>query len=197
MMRAKVFISIVTGAVLVTLFSLVSSYKATERVDGWFAAGSEPKSYNMGTTTDDHHSGKSCAYIKSVKTDINGFGTYMQMTQVGEYLGKSVRMTGWIRSKDVKDWAGMWFRVDGDNAENTLSFDNMQDRPITGTSEWKKYEIVLDVPKEAKALAFGVLLSGTGEIFFDDMNFEILGPATGKSSNKGMAAKPSNLDFEK
>ena len=62
----------------------------------------------------------------------------MQMTEAGQYVDKSVRMTGWIRSKNVEDWAGMWFRVDGDNPNNHLSFDNMQDRSIRSTTRVEK-----------------------------------------------------------
>src|ERR1051325_7485483 len=180
MKRTRFFIvaSVLLLGGFVMLFS--NTFRAATKSEAWFAAGSEPKSYDMGITTNEHHTGKSSAYIKSIKTDIQGFGTYMQMTEAGQYVDKSARMTGWIRSKNVDDWAGMWFRVDGDNPNNTLSFDNMQDRPIKGSTEWKKYDITLDVPKEAKALAFGVLLSGKGEVYFDDISFEILGPATGK-----------------
>jgi hypothetical protein len=196
MKRTRFFIvaSVLVLGGIVMLFS--NTFRAATKSEAWFAAGSEPKSYDMGITTSEHHTGKSSAYMKSVKTDIQGFGTYMQMTEAGQYVDKSVRMTGWIRSKNVEDWAGMWFRVDGDNPNNTLSFDNMQDRPIKGTTEWKKYDITLDVPKEGKALAFGVLLSGKGEVYFDDISFEILGPATGKGKMNGYLQSPSNLDFE-
>ncbi len=149
----------------------------------------------MGVTSKEHHSGAKCAYIKSKESDIEGFGTYMQTSAPGNLLGRNVRMTGWIKANNVKDWAGMWMRVDGKTSSDMLSFDNMQDRPITGTADWKKCEIVLDVPKEAKDIAYGVLLSGTGEIYFDDVSFEDLGQAKGKTK-ASEPLKPSNLDFE-
>lgn len=43
---------------------------------------------------------------------------------------------------------GLWFRVDGTTGKS-LSFDNMQDRAVKGTTEWARYEIVLDVPEGA------------------------------------------------
>ena len=55
-----------------------------------------------------------------------------------------------------------------------LSFDNMSDRPIVGTTDWKKYDIVLDVPNNASNIAFGALLSGTGQIWFEKLTFEIV-----------------------
>jgi hypothetical protein len=165
--------------------------------EGWFAAGSKPNEYNMGVSTSVRHDGKPSAYIKSKPVKMHGFGTYMQTSLPGEYLGKSVRMSAWIESKNITGMsqAGMWFRVDGDS-NKMLSFDNMGDRPIKGTTKWTKYEIVLDVPAGAKDIAFGVLLSGSGEVYFADVNFDILGPATGKTGNFGMQSKPKNLDFE-
>ncbi len=74
----------------------------------------------------------------------------------------------------------------------------MLNRPIKGTTDWTKWEIVLDVPSNATDIAFGVLLEGTGQVCFDDVHFEVAGPLTG---NHGMTetklpAKPLNLDFE-
>lgn len=52
----------------------------------------------------------------------------------------------------------------------------MEDRPIKGTSDWNRYEIVLDVSTEAVHLAFGVLLAGKGQVWIDDIQFEAVGP---------------------
>lgn len=198
-MRKKyVYVLTAIAAIAVVLVTTLGAHGASLLLtNGWFAAGSKPTAYDMGMTSSEHHSGAKCAYMKSKESSIDGFGTYMQMTLPGKYLGKNVRMSGWIKSKDVKDWAGMWMRVDGSTPSETLSFDNMQDRAIKGTTEWKQYTITLDVPQKAKAMAFGVLLSGTGVVYFDDINFEILGPATGKDGkNSAYPAAPSDLNME-
>ena len=39
-----------------------------------------------------------------------------------------------------------------------LAFDNMQNRPVTGTNDWNYYSSVLDVSQEAEVLEFWVLL---------------------------------------
>jgi hypothetical protein len=115
----------------------------------------------------------------------------------GKYLGKRVKMTGYMKSEEVNGWAGLWFRVDGKESGKSLAFDNMYDRKITGTTEWKQYEIVLDVPAEATRLAYGALLGGTGTVWFDDINFEIVTDkvhATNKDVNTPEA--PTNLGFD-
>ena len=66
--------------------------------------------------------------------------------------GKRVRMIGYAKSEGVElytrefGWAGLWMRVDGPQLYRPLAFDNMVNRPIHGSADWQKYEIVLDVP---------------------------------------------------
>jgi len=55
-----------------------------------------------------------------------------------------------------------------------LGFDNMDDRPVTGTTEWAQHAIVLDVPSEATRFFFGVFQVGPGATWFDDFRFEVV-----------------------
>jgi hypothetical protein len=149
-----------------------------------FKGGNKPDSYYMGIDKDITRNGQSVNTIKSIDEKIDGFGTMMQTCQIDKYLGKRVRMTGYIKTKDVNDWAGFWFRAD--KGISSLSFDNMHDskidRSIKGTNDWSKYEIVLDIPANSSDLYYGVLLTGTGQLWYDEINFEIVSndiPTTG------------------
>ena len=170
---------------------------------GWIVAGDSPKKYEMGIDKGAGQDGKNAATIKSIEQSISGFGTLMQQCGVKKYAGKKIKMSGSVKSLLVTEWAGLWLRVDQSGSTQPLSFDNMQDRPIKGTTDWRKYEIVLDVPSNASKLAFGALLSGTGQIWFDNITFEVVGDSeklTG-SINAGKPSliqeEPTNLDFEK
>lgn len=167
----------------------------------WFKAGSKPQSYDMGIDKGAGQDGKSCATIKSIDKKIDGFGTLMQNFLPEKFLGKRIRMTGYFKSKDVDGWSGFWLRVDQANSQKALSFDNMGDRPIKGTTDWKKYEIVLDVPDLASNIAFGALLYGTGQVWFDNLSFEIVDTSVPRTVNdntgNSILKEPSNLDFEK
>ena len=169
---------------------------------GWFNAGSKPKSYEMSIDKGAGQDGKNAATIKSIDKMIDGFGTLMQQSRPDKYLGKRVRMTGLVKSENVTTWAGLWLRVDQSGSQQPLSFDNMGDRPIKGTTGWTRYEIVLDVPSNASLIAYGALLDGTGQIWFDNITFDIVGnnvPTTGSINSKNTATQdgPTNLDFEK
>lgn len=167
----------------------------------WFKAGDKPASYEMGIAKSAGQDGKNCATIRSIDKKIDGFGTLMQNCLPEKYVGKRIRMTGIVKSKDVEGWAGLWLRVDQANSQKALSFDNMQDRAIKGTTDWKKYEIVLDVPAQASNIAFGALLAGTGQVWFANLKFEMVETSVPRTVNDNtgysILKEPSNLDFEK
>lgn len=169
---------------------------------GWFNAGSKPKSYEMGIEKGAGQDGKNAATIKSIDKRIDGFGTLMQQSKPDKYIGKRIKMTGFVKSEKVTNWAGLWLRIDHAGSKQPLSFDNMSDRPIKGTTGWTKYEIVLDVPSNASLIAYGALLNGTGQIWFDNLSFEVVGDnvPTTRTINKKKSEtqdEPTNLDFEK
>jgi len=51
----------------------------------------------------------------------------------------------------------------------------MDKRPIKGTADWQKYDLVLDVPVETYQIVFGVNLRGHGQIWIDDIKLENVG----------------------
>ncbi len=65
----------------------------------------------------------------------------------------------------------MWMRIDN-KFDDVLQFDNMNNRPITGTTNWNRYEIILDVPLQSAAISFGIILSGRGQVWADQLAFE-------------------------
>jgi hypothetical protein len=84
--------------------------------------------------------------------------------------------------------------------------DGKKDQSLKGTTDWEKYEIILDVPDNASNIAYGILLVGTGQIWVDNMNFEIVTPdiqTTGVEMDSqsftytSHQTEPTNLDFEK
>jgi len=193
-MAKSVLISVLLLGISVALLSF-------DTPTGWFNAGSQPKSYEMGIDKGAGKDGGNAATIKSIDKKIVGFGTLMQQIKPDKYLGKRVRMTGFVKTENVTNWAGLWLRVDQSNSQQPLSFDNMNDRTIKGTTDWKKYEIVLDVPRNASLIAYGALLNGTGQIWFDNITFEVVDdniPTTGSLNGRKPVTQdePTNLGFE-
>ncbi len=174
-------------------------------MERWVLSGGNPTDYRTQVDTSVFHSGKASGCLYSVAdASPSGFGTLMQGFSVGEYRGKRVRMSGYVKADDVEGWAGLWMRIDGE--QPNLAFDNMQERPIKNSHDWGKYEVVLDVPQKGEEIVFGILLGGKGRVWLDDVQFESVGQevtVTGKSIEQrrreqaaNIPAKPANLDFE-
>ncbi|MEZ4317855.1 MAG: hypothetical protein R3F61_10135 [Myxococcota bacterium] len=177
---------------MLVLATIVSAWAGVP--DGWFLAGSNPKNYEADVVSE-AYSGEGSARYRS-KADKSGFGTLMQQVGAEEYRGKRVMMSAYVKSEDVTGWSGLWLRVDGE--KGMLSFDNMHDRPIEGTSAWNRYEIVLDVPEKAQGLAFGILVDGAGTVWLDDLEIEVVDdriPLTGLQNTR--SSKPVNPSFER
>src|SRR5262249_37325162 len=140
--------SLRNGLVAVAVLSTGLLILRAEVPKGWFLAGSKPAEYETAVDTVNAFGGLPSAYLRSRKPQVTeGFGTLMQDFSAEQYEGKRVRFGGFVKSDNVEKWAGLWMRVDGKSGQRPLAFDNMQDRPITGVTGWKEYEVVLDVPQ--------------------------------------------------
>jgi|KBSMisStandDraft_5_1062788.scaffolds.fasta_scaffold48904_2 erythromycin esterase len=211
-------LSTLLSSVAITLVSACSLETAAPGVVGTFTlglpegwSGAIPSGYRIGLTSD-KHGGKEAVFISGNTTGGTNFGVITQVVRVDSYRGKRVRFSAWAKQQDVEaDAAGLWLRIDGPG--QTLAFDNMTSRSLTGTADWHQVSIVLDVAPNALGIALGGLLHGRGAITFDDMQFEVVGSevtltnldaphassadsATIASSYLRALPAPVNLDFE-
>jgi hypothetical protein len=184
------------AALLLSLFVQPALARAASPA-GWFLAGNDPVSYVNALDPAVKHEGAPSARLASVAPS-KGFGTMMQTFDATDYTGKRLRLSGWVKAKSVASWAGLWMRVDDAGSPvKTLAFDNMQSRPIKGTLDWVRYDVVLDVAPEAKSISMGILLSGQGTVWVSDMKVDIVPdtvPVTGATMST-QNRKPANLDF--
>ncbi len=143
---------------------------------GWSKSGSHPQDYDISLDSAVRRSGKASGAIKSKKSATKeGFTTMMQSVKPDNYRGKRIRLSGYLKTENVADSSSFWLRIDGADQSESLGFDNMDNRPVKGTTDWKKYEVVLDVPDKAEVIAFGVILQGSGQVWADDIQLEGVG----------------------
>ncbi len=110
---------------------------------------------------------------------VQNFGSATGTFPVSAAAGKKLRFSGFIKTENVEGFAGLWWRVDGPGRKS-LGFNNMGQLHINGTSDWKEYSFELPVAPEAQNINFGMLLSGSGTAWFDDLRVELDGvPYTG------------------
>jgi hypothetical protein len=161
---------------------------------GWWKNGSNVGGYDVGIDSTQPYKKPVSVYVKSLdpKASEGKFGGMMQMCRAESFRGKRLKFTGYVKTLDVAGTANLWFRVDAENG--VLAFDNMQDRPIKGTTDWKEYSVVLDVPETATALAYGIFVSGAGTAWLNDVQLIEVGSGV-KSTATKLPDAPQNLDF--
>jgi erythromycin esterase len=184
---------------------------------GWGGGTGQPAAYTIGTESGNVHGGSWAAYLTNavLSPPASAFATLTQLFRADAYRGRRLRWSGWVRPVNVSASAsGLWMRIDGPGVMQ--GFDNMQTRPVLGTSEWQRVSVVLDVPQDAIGIALGALFAGTGELQVDDLALDVVGtdvattntltapqPEPAPFDSATIAAEyardpsaPSNLDFE-
>lgn len=160
----------------------------------WFAGG---MGYKGTLDRQEKTSGKASLSLECITSDKSkrSFGVATSNFPVADARGKKLRYSGYIKSDQVSDgYAGLWWRVDGPNAEGEESaFDNMEDRGVTGTTPWKKYVIELDIPADAINISFGVLQTGTGRAWFDNLEISLDGKKYRQVKPKPVVPKRKDL----
>lgn len=168
-----------------------------EPIKGWFVTGSAPTEYDFGKQHVDGSAGANSAFIRAKAAKPSGFGTLMQEIGADNYRGKRMRLSARMKTADALR-AQLWMRIDGPDRGKMLGFYNMDDRPVTGSTDWKRYDVVLDVPDNAVGVAFGFFLSGKGEAWADDFKLEIVDNSVPVSFQPPppLSKEPTNLNFD-
>lgn len=171
-----------TLTLLLLLSLLAMSAPAAEKPSlGFWALTGARDGYSLDIDEGVKHDGNLSLTLKSILPHPRAFGNVMQMFRADAYRGKRVRFSAFMKSKKVSKWAGLWMRVDGEY-EPSLAFDNMEKRPVRGTTDWKACSVVLDVPDSAVGIAIGMLVVGTGQAWASGLKFEVVDnavPVTG------------------
>lgn len=141
-------------------------------IKGWVVMEETLRGYEIGIDTQTRHGGKASAFARSkpITSDVRVIAL-RQSVMADRFRGQRVRLSGWLKAEEVAEWAGLWLRIDGEQGVR-LSLDNMQDRPVKGTGDWQRYELVLNVPDNAIAVSFGLVLVGKGRVWMDDLSLD-------------------------
>jgi bla regulator protein BlaR1 len=194
-------ITAITGEVRARAAGNVAAVTTTNAPEGWWKNGSTLDAYVVGVDPTQPKIKPVSAYVKSIEPQIHGFGGMMQMCSAETYRGKRLRFSAMMKTADAES-AHLWFRVDAPG-NRPIEFDNMDNRPLKGNTDWTLCTIVLDVPPEAANLAYGFFIQGTGQAWVNNAQLEEVGadiPTTNQPLNVAIRPDnfpkaPVNLDF--
>jgi hypothetical protein len=135
---------------------------------GW--AGSPPET--IAVDGEIVHGGRWSVRLARSAVNPEGFSTIVKSTPI-DFQGSTLELRGFLRTENVSAFTGLWMREDG--VTGSVAFNNMQQRQVNGTRGWTEYSITLPVRAEARALSFGVLVTGTGTVWADDLQLLVDG----------------------
>lgn len=194
-LKRRFVFSAMAAAALFLIPALSAGATSDNPIKGWLFSESVPQQYESGTTHVDGIAGK-CAFIKAKTRSPSGNATLRQEIAADNYRGQRLRLSAQFKTDDAGR-AVMWMRVDGPK-NKVLAWYGMEDRPISGTTDWKRYDVVLDVPSDAVDFAFGYNLHGGGIVWARDFKLETVGKDVPVSApaKKPAPKTPVNMDFD-
>ena len=168
---------------------------------GWYINGCGViDKFTFGTDKTIRHNGKAAAFIQSNKANETRKAALEQWTLAEIYQGKRVRLKAFLKTEAVEGYSGIYMEAENKRGKMLVS-DWMRSRVVKGTNDWRAYEIVLDVPKRTSTLIYGFFLRGSGKVWLDDVQVEVVDEnvrLTNRYERKKpqMQEKPMNLGFE-
>ena len=139
------------------------------------------------------HGGRRSLRIERAANSSGTFSTATLAVPI-DFSGKTIEMRGFLRTEDVTGFVGLWMREDGDNP--SLAFDNMNAQQLKETTEWKEYSIRLPLHPDANRLYFGVLLTGTGKAWADDLQLLVDGKPIAEAPEKVKTVIDNDHEFD-
>lgn len=110
-----------------------------------------------------------------------------------KYQGEKISLSGYIKADNVRNGvAGFAMSI-----SPSIAYDAMQGREISGTTDWKKYQIDLDLQsKRAKEVIFSVFLTGTGTIWVDNLQLLIDGKPIETAPLRELSLAEQDKEFD-
>lgn len=142
---------------------------------GWVLVGSRPDCYETGVAQQELFEDHPVTYLRSIADPDAGFAALQQNESPVRFRGKQISFAGAIRAEGLKGWAGLWIRVDGTDSRRPLAYKRMADSPITGSRDWARYALTVDVPGDATLIAYGIVLYGEGTLWLSDFTLAVEG----------------------
>jgi len=118
---------------------------------------------------------------RSVRIDNVGpepFGSIYQQLPAAAHRGKRLRFSAWLRTENVRGsltGGGGVLILQAMRSGAPLAWNHMKDMPVAGSTEWKRYEVELDVPATADQIEVGAMLHGPGKLWLDDAELQVTG----------------------
>jgi hypothetical protein len=174
---------------------LVASAAHAQVPAGWQAVTDNSGEYSVHSDGARRNGGQGYAgaTIRANAMSPRGSAMLAQSVRADAYRGRRLRLSGFMKTIGVNEGTAVLFlRVDGEGVVQTSDY--MQNRPLMLTTDWARQEIVVDIPRNAIGITFGMMLGGSGQIWLDDVALEEVGADVAVTARPGgLYPDPSGL----
>lgn len=172
---AKIGLPIDPPAVLAPVNMSFDCEPVIGNLPGWFDSfgyvDNVSTSYNFDVINGGSTGRGACVRMISGQIEEGDFGSLMQRCPGWHLAGGRVRLEGDLRAESVSEWCGLWLRADAGG--QALFFGNMYDKRINGSTHWRRYRIEAEIPYGTEWINYGVVLSGEGTVWVDNVNLYV------------------------
>lgn len=131
-----------------------------------------------------------------IARDTNSPNEFSSLTQslAGDIDGSRLTLKAWVRSRDVDGHFSLWLRQDG--RAGVVDFVDNRDVGLRGDNDWIEVSVLAALSERTRQIFFGVALSGTGEVWVDDVELLVDGIPYADAPKKARAVLPWERDTE-
>jgi hypothetical protein len=155
---------------------------------GWTANQTHAGEYRVGIDHQFLYQGKPSVFLRSLVAGPMGTVNVVQQFQAVPYRGSRIRLTAFLQTASVAKASIGLVGVNG--ADNPPSIATA----ISGTNPWKKYDIVMDVPKDTGLIRIFFGMSGSGTLWAANFGVERVSLQVPLTTQQ-LPSKPENLNF--
>lgn len=198
--------------------ALAPALAHSQVVTPWARFGSDTAHHTIRIdSTRAHGERRSLLIASTPAANANSWNGARQYIDAAPFHGQRLRLTGYVRTEKAGE-GSLYFRVEGFAGDTAVrwAYDDMSGRGVSGDNEWTMLSAVLDVPREATRVTIGALITGTGQLWVDDLKLEVVSGAVESTTTQmpyfftdgerpdvlarwrreGLIPKPANLGFE-
>ncbi len=164
-----IILAIILQMIFITSFVTPDVNAAESKLFFWSKGGRSPSSYHAGTENTVHHLDDSF-FIKS-KSDqqsnrVNG--TYKNLFDTKNLRGKKIKIVAQVKATSSnKKERSAYFFVQVKNQIEKYKWVNDEE-------DWHKVSLILNLPKDASTIVYGLSLWGSGKISLADIEIRAL-----------------------
>jgi hypothetical protein len=162
-------------------------------VTGWIFSQSAAGNYEEGA-----EDAGAVRTVRPVLPRPDGYAALTRTYPAGDFRSRRIRLAGRLKTEDAQGIEIVVSAVSGEAAD--IARLALSDGRSAGTADWRRYEMVVDIPDGAQRLVVGVQTSGKGTVWIRDFSLEVVDsavPVTARASRWNMPqSRPENTSFD-